>query len=363
MRHGAALTLALLASLGAGCASRGRLITLHGKRALPMAAALPLPAAPGAVAAAPPEPRLAVRALPGDCLWNLSRRYLGSGFRWPEIAQANHLDEPWTIAVGQNIVVPAGARPPAASGKPARKENQRYGWKAVPNTAFTLGEKLGYAVQYGSVTAGYATLSVTEVVESQGRPVFHIVAHARTHPFFETFFTVRDELDSYMDVESAFSWRFEKHIQEGRFKSEASYELDQRCGEIREPAKGTLAPMPIGSQDVLSCLYYFRTQPMVIGSPVSVTVTADDMKNYVISVDVLRKERVSTLAGDFDCVLVQPHLTFDGVFLHRGEVLIWITDDQRRIPALIRGTIGIGSINITLQDAEWVEPEQGEKDD
>jgi len=305
-----------------------------------------------------------VLARPGDCLWTLSRRYLGTGFRWPEIARANGIADPWTIAVGQSISVPAPpARRGGVPGGRAQREARRYGWRAVPNGAFTLGEKLGYAVQYGSVTAGYATLSVTEVVEAQGRPVFHIVAQARTHPFFETFFTVRDELDSYVDVDDAFSWRYEKHIHEGRFRAEASYDLDQRCGEIREPAKGTLAPMPIGSQDVLSCLYYFRTQPMVVGSPVAITVTADDMKNYVVTVDVLRKERVSTLAGDFDCVVVQPHLTFNGVFQQKGEVFLWITDDQRRIPVLIKSRILIGSININLQDAEWVEPDQGAPDD
>jgi hypothetical protein len=54
--------------------------------------------------------------------------------------------------------------------------------------------------------------------------------------------------------------------------------------------------------------------------------------------------------------VVQPHLTFQGVFQQKGEVLIWLTDDVRRIPVMVRSKIAIGSININLQDAEWVEP-------
>ena len=379
--------LALLAALGTACASRGRLIMRKGRRPVPVTrivtrtpqaffavsgtAELSSPTAAVFVSALavpiPAEPEaLSVSARSGDCLWILSRRYLGTGFRWPEIARANHMDQPWRIEVGQVLEMPAPPPRPAGArlerSRPV-SEGRRYGWAKVPNDAFTVGEKLTFAVQYGSVTAGYATLSIPEVVEYNGRPAFHVVAEARTHPFFETFFKVHDVLTSYIDVDYAFPWRYEKHIHEGGFKADASYEYDHRDCAIREPAKGTSAEMPEDSQDVLSCFYYFRTQPMVVGSVVTIPVTADDMKSYGLTVNVLRKESISTLAGDFDCVVVQPHLTFQGVFQQKGEVTIWLTDDQRRIPVLVKSKIAIGSITVNLQDAEWVEPEHGAADE
>jgi LysM repeat protein len=398
MRRACALSLALLAALLAGCASRGHLIVRKGRRRplvsatagpLPAAGALtataaaaaaapvpaPAPAVPAPAEAASPPP-LTVSARPGDCLWLISRHTLGSGFLWPRIAEANHLASPWVIEVGQVIAVPQGARsapevplpaPSEAPAPPPRRrllnEARRYGFQAVPNDAFTVGERLTFAVQYGNVTAGYATLSIPEAVELDGRPCFHVVAQARTHPFFETFFRVNDRLDSYIDVDYAFPWRYEKHIQEGGFRADASYDYDHRACQMREPAKGTSAEMPTEAQDVLSCFYFYRTQPMVVGAVSTIPVTADDKQTYELKVDALRRERVSTLAGDFDCVVVQPHLTFNGVFQQKGDVFLWITDDQRRIPVMVRSKIAIGSINVNLQDAEWVEPSQGEGND
>lgn len=361
MRRLALVSLVLAAALAAGCASRGSLAV---EPAAGTRTAAPVPAgAPGAPLPAPvpaaSAPARTVQALPGDSLWTLSRRCLGTGFRWTEIAAANHLVRPWTIATGQRIEIPAAqGRTPKAVAPPL-DEARAYGWKPVPNAAYAMGERLTFAVQYGMLTAGYATLSIPAVVQREGRPVFHVMAEARSLPFFDAFFRVDDRLDSYIDTDYGFSWGYEKHLQEGRFRADAIYDYDQRRGLMLEPAKGTQAPMPIGSQDVLSCFYYFRTQPLIVGSVLSIPVTADDKKSYVLSVDVLRKERVSTLAGAFYCLVVQPHLTFNGVFRQKGEVTLWITDDERRLPVLIRSKIIIGSININLQRVQWVQPAKG----
>jgi hypothetical protein len=54
--------------------------------------------------------------------------------------------------------------------------------------------------------------------------------------------------------------------------------------------------------------------------------------------------------------VVVPELKHEGVFQQKGEVRIWLTDDQRHIPVKIRSKIAIGSININLQEARWVRP-------
>lgn len=380
MRRGGLVGLFALSALSA-CAGHGKLIMRKGVRpvAVALARSLPTEASATSPTATVGDPGLKagpsgnerpvlLKVHKGDSLWRLSRRHMDKGTRWPFLAQANQLHDPWIIQPGQMLALPQSlsftvrptlprrSAPVPLTPRKVLDEAKKYGWKKVPNRAFTAGEKLTFAVQYGNVTAGYATLSIPEVLDIGGRPVFHVVGEAKTHPFFETFFKVRDRLETNIDVDYAISWRYEKHLHEGGYIADASYDYDQRAGMIREPAKGKEAPMPISSQDVLSCFYWFRTQPMEIGSEATVQVTADDMKSYGLKVDVLRKERVKTLAGEFDCVVVQPHLTFQGVFQQKGEVFIWLTDDARRIPVMVRSKIVIGSININLQDAEWVEP-------
>jgi len=47
---------------------------------------------------------------PGDNLWSIARQYLGDGDRWREIADANGLDNPSLLKVGQKLLIP-GATP------------------------------------------------------------------------------------------------------------------------------------------------------------------------------------------------------------------------------------------------------------
>jgi LysM repeat protein len=299
----------------------------------------------------------------GDSLWRIARRELGRGILYTQIIRENHLPEPHLILPGQVLMVTLSGLSATAAVSPSprvtpapKNEAKRYGWIKQPNRAFTLGEKLTFAVQYGVITAGYATLSISEVLAESGRPTYHLVAEARTHPFFEKIFKVRDRIESYVDVDYIFPWRYEKHLREGSYSADAQYQYDQRAGFMREPTKGKNEPMPIGSLDPISCFYFFRTMDMTVGSESTIRVSADDMKNYGLKVNVLRKEKVKSLAGDFDCVLVQPHLTFQGVFQNKGDFFVWLTDDERRIPVKVSAKIAIGSININLQDADWVEP-------
>lgn len=274
--------------------------------------------------------------------------------------------QPAALPTLEPLVQPSPSPSPAPAGKsPARKKKARppkpgereKSWKKVPNRAFAVGEKLSFAVQFGNITAGYAVLSIPGLVQVEGRPAFHILAETRSHPAFDPFFKVRDRIDSYLDAEYAFSWRYEKRLREGKYQADASYIFDQRAGLLREPAKGREAPLPPAAQDVLGCFYYFRTQDLSPGAEVRIPVAADDMKSYELKVQVLGRERVKTLAGDFDCLKVRPQLSFQGVFQQKGEVFVWVTDDVRRIPVKVSSKIAIGSISVILQNAEWAEPE------
>jgi len=42
----------------------------------------------------------------GDHLWSIAESYYNSGYNWVDIAQANHLDNPGQIEVGQKLTIP-----------------------------------------------------------------------------------------------------------------------------------------------------------------------------------------------------------------------------------------------------------------
>ena len=80
-----------------------------------------------------------------------------------------------------------------------------------------------------------------------------------------------------------------------------------------------------------------------------------DKKNYPLEIKVLRKERVKVPAGKFDCIVVEPVMRSAGVFSHKGKLTVWLTDDDVRIPVLMKSKVMIGSISAVLTDVEYAD--------
>jgi hypothetical protein len=59
-------------------------------------------------------------------------------------------------------------------------------------------------------------------------------------------------------------------------------------------------------------------------------------------------------AGAFDCLVVEPVLKYSGIFENKGKLTVWVTDDQRRIPVLMRSKILIGAISAVLEEVGTV---------
>jgi hypothetical protein len=81
-----------------------------------------------------------------------------------------------------------------------------------------------------------------------------------------------------------------------------------------------------------------------------------DNKNYPLEVTVHDRDRIRVPAGEFDCILVQPDLQSQGIFDQQGEIWVWLTDDQRHMPVLMRSEIVIGEIVCVLKDYTQADP-------
>ncbi len=212
---------------------------------------------------------------------------------------------------------------------------------------FGEGERLVFAMQYGLVTAGDATLEIRNIAEIDSTPCYRIVSDARTNKFFSAFFKVRDRYESYMDTLELVSLRYEKHIREGNFKRDKVVDFDQR----RHVAIYPEGDMPIAprTQDVLSALYYVRTLPLEVGQAISLANHIDG-KNYPLVVKVHRKETVTVDAGTFDCIVVEPMLRGPGLFQQKGRLTVWLTDDKYKMPVLMKTKVVIGHISAVLKE-------------
>ena len=121
---------------------------------------------------------------------------------------------------------------------------------------------------------------------------------------------------------------------------------------VSKSPKGTsLVRIPEFTIDVLTVMYYMRTLDLKIGRTVTVTVLDND-KLYPLDIKIVRRERISTKAGTFDCLVVIPELKSGGLFKNEGRITAWVTDDHRKIPVLMKSKAIIGAIIVELQEVE-----------
>lgn len=241
--------------------------------------------------------------------------------------------------VGDTSGLTASVRPPA----PGQRE-------IVPASAhpFRTGETLKFSVQYGPIHAGWAYLEVPEVRLWQGHPVFHLLARAESNSFFSKIYRVRNRIDSYWDTTGRFSWRYSEDRHEGshRYKDEILFDHDRQEARYEN---GQSFPIPPQVQDALSSFYYTRFQPLPLGGSIVFDYHASK-KSAPLLVKVLGRDRIDTPMGRFNCVAIEPVLNAGGVFKNTGRLVIWITDDERRMPVLMKSKVTIGSISVVLVD-------------
>ena len=223
----------------------------------------------------------------------------------------------------------------------------------VENRAFGPGERLEFSVEYGILKAGTAVLAVTGPVQYDGLLAYRITATAKSNPAFSTFFEVNDLNEAFLDIVQFHTLRFFKNLHEGDFMYQEEVLFDQDAGMVYYPEEtdSSLMAMEISAHalDVLSCLYFARTLPLEVGNSYYIDSHIDN-DNYALKIVVHERDHIRVPAGEFDCIMVQPDLRSQGIIGQQGEIWVWLTDDERHMPVLMRSAIVIGEIVCVLEE-------------
>ncbi len=212
---------------------------------------------------------------------------------------------------------------------------------------FGEGENLVFIIRYGLINAGEATMEIRNMAVLDSVDCYHIVSLARSNKAFDRIFKVRDRHESFMDSEWLTSRRFVKHLREGKFKRDMKIDFDQEDHvAIYEDKRVPIAP---NTHDFLTALYYIRTLPARPGQAVALANHTDG-KNYPIYIKFISRERIEVPAGEFDCIVVEPVLETSAIFENRGKLTIWLTDDNVRMPVMLRSQVIVGAFEAVLKE-------------
>lgn len=221
-------------------------------------------------------------------------------------------------------------------------------FRKIENKAFKVGEVLTFEVKYGFVTAGIATMSIPKIRRISGRDAYHINFEVNSVPSFDWIYKVRDRYESYVDVEGLFPWRFEQHIREGSYSRDFSAFFDQRRGKAKT-SEGEYE-IPEYVNDIISAFYLARTfdySTMKKGDLIRLQNFYKD-KVYDLDVRFLGHETINVAAGTFDCIIVEPLVQEGGLFKSEGNIVVWLSNDDNRIPVRVKTKVVIGSIDADL---------------
>ena len=217
------------------------------------------------------------------------------------------------------------------------------------------GEQLKYGIYYAFIKAGTAYIRNRGVVDIDGEKAYLIQTSAFSATVIDAFFKVRDINQSWIDTQTFYSRGYGQSVREGSYKRDEwvkfAPEEKRYYGQIK---KKDPSPREISGElttpvaDFLSALYFVRAQPLEVGKDVVFDIVNRE-KQYPLIVKVLRKEKVKTPAGEFHCIVVEPQLRGEGIFVSKGKSLtVWLTDDEYRMPVKMKTEVFIGSVSASL---------------
>lgn len=224
--------------------------------------------------------------------------------------------------------------------------------------AFQSGEKLTFVVSYGGVNAAEATLEVNDIMYKHEIPAYRITSNAKTYPFFDTFFKVRDAIESVWDKERQVSLQFTKNLNEGKYRQYrvSNYDPDTKTCLYRRwqykqnRFKDKEITILDRTQDIFSAFYLTRMQDLKVGKDIYIRCCTDGI-NYTTRVIVHRIETVNTIFGQKECLVIEPKLAGEAIFKQTGQIFIWVTNDQYKVPVLLESKISFGKFKAKLSDA------------
>lgn len=115
------------------------------------------------------------------------------------------------------------------------------------------------------------------------------------------------------------------------------------------PPRRVASPIEEDTQDFISALYMIRTLPLKVGQTFVLNVS-DSGVIYKVPIKVTARERQKSILGKKWCFRIEPEVFGTNRMIEQeGDMTIWITDDDRRIPVRSRINTKIGKIEVRLR--------------
>jgi len=257
------------------------------------------------------------------------------------------------------LLLLALATPSSAAGKllehPYRDLPVSASTAPAASAGMADGETLEYKIYWGLVYVGKSYIKIEKTVDISSRPAWHIVSEAKSGSFLANFYKVADRNESWMDAGDMHSFGYYKKISEGKhffnewviFDNAGSRFYGRKMNRKRVVSDFE-GPLGKPVNDMLSAIYRLRAMKVAPGATVEMAVNTK--RNWNLTIKAGRREKISTDYGRKKCIRLEPMVGEDGLFVAKAgkRMLVWITDDELKLPMMLKAEIFIGSITAKL---------------
>lgn len=231
-------------------------------------------------------------------------------------------------------------------------------FRSVINNAFKPGEKLEFEINYGFVTAGSAIMQLEpNTTEINGRKCYVINISVASSSSFEFIYKFRTTYKCYIDAEGIFPWLVEQEKIEGKVNKNSRTEFDHvnlkaiiTENEPNKPQTQTEKPIEKYALDDISVFFYARTFDFTNKKAGDIVYFPYFVKDQTkqLGIKFIGRETTEVPAGEFKCMLVQPMLKESALASKVDDIIVWLTDDEYKMPVKIQMSIIIGSVKVEL---------------
>mgnify|MGYP003531944186 CR=1 FL=1 len=224
--------------------------------------------------------------------------------------------------------------------------------------AFDAGEKMEFTMHYewGIIDSDIGTATVTlDTVQIDGQKAFLCSAQGKTTRLYDLFFKVREDFKSWFTVDGLKPLMFTRNTQEGKYIAKNTYVYDWNASQphivadVYSSSSGQRyleLPLTPCTYDLPALFFFARNidlENIEIGKRYPMTFAIDDdIFNVYFIFHGPETIKVKGL-GTVKTIRFTAKLLAGEVFTGEEDMMIWISDDENRVPVYFEAPILVGT--------------------
>ena len=199
-------------------------------------------------------------------------------------------------------------------------------------------------------------------------PSIKFVGDVSSEGFFTKLFNLKfhQHVESLVDPDSGAVQKTIKLDEQGKRIRTSEATFDQKTRKVlwteTDPNDPNRPPWTLTAefsgtvQDVVSAIYFLRSQKLALGTEVVLEIS-DSGRVYKVPVRVVERKTFNTALGKVSALHLEAGLFGDNAMVQRsGQFSLWLSDDVRHVPLKAQLKGEFGTFDITLKKATQLRP-------